>query len=172
MVFSSHNIEHQPCLITHLQELASLLRPGGQVVLFVPDRRYCFDHFLPETTLLDILAAWVEPRGRRHQVRDVVKHWLFVAHNDAGRHWRGDHGDDPHRAMTTPAGGDHAQALKDFHAQAPAYLDVHAWQFTPDSFRGLVAQLNAMRLSPLTAARVYPTVTGSQEFYAVLTAPC
>ncbi|MFG7489383.1 methyltransferase domain-containing protein [Methylorubrum rhodesianum] len=45
-VFSSHCIEHQPDLIRHLNHVSRILRDGGRYYLIVPDKRYCFDHFL------------------------------------------------------------------------------------------------------------------------------
>ena len=50
------------------------------------------------------------------------------------------------------------------------YVDRHAWQFTPASFRqivGLPSDLSMIQLRPL---RVYPTLAGTQEFWAILEA--
>jgi SAM-dependent methyltransferase len=166
VVFSSHNIEHQPCLISHLQDLSALLKPGGQVVMFVPDRRYCFDHFLPESTFPDVLGAWMEPRLRR-QARNIVKQWFFVTHNDSDRHWQGDHGPDP--ALTLDAQlGERVTALRELYRVTSDYFDVHAWQFTPESFETLVRGLRTMELTSLEPYRVYPTLSGTNEFLAVL----
>jgi SAM-dependent methyltransferase len=47
VVISSHCLEHQVDLIGHLKEVGHLLLPGGAYFLLVPDKRYCFDHFIP-----------------------------------------------------------------------------------------------------------------------------
>lgn len=57
IVFSCHMIEHAPDLISHLQMVHNLLVPGGYYFLIVPDKRYCFDHFKPESTTADVLYA-------------------------------------------------------------------------------------------------------------------
>lgn len=58
LVFSSHLIEHQECLVSHLKEVSSLLPPDGVYLLFVPNKKYCFDHYIPESTISDILARY------------------------------------------------------------------------------------------------------------------
>ena len=167
VVFSSHNIEHQPCLISHLADLAALLKPGGAVFLFVPDRRYCFDHFLPPTGLTEVLGAWFEPTAR-HTGEAVVKHWMFLTHNDASRHWAGDHGENPFERPADHALGAWMRSVRDTYRAATDYVDVHAWQFDPESFRGLLQHLHDSGLSELAPVRVYPTVTGALEFYAII----
>jgi hypothetical protein len=168
-IYSSHNIEHHTCLVSHLQDLAGLLNPGGAVFLVIPDKRYCFDHFLPESTRLDVLGAWADP-GYRHSARTVIKQSLFTTHNDIMRHWAGDHGDNPFERLATPALGEQAAAHKPLFQNPQHYVDAHAWHFTPESFRTLIADLHAMRLSPLVPARVYATIYGTTEFFAILTA--
>lgn len=161
VVVSSHCIEHQPDLIDHLNHVARVLRPGGHYLLMIPDKRYCFDHFIAETTVANVIAA----KGRRtHTIASVIEHRALTTHNDPARHWLGDHGlqaidDNPARAV---------EALVEFEAAAGAYIDVHAWQFTPSALRRLIRQLLALGLIDLDVAAVYSTVKNSHEFTAIL----
>jgi hypothetical protein len=167
LVFSSHNIEHQPCLVTHLIEVASVMQPGGWFMLAIPDKRYCFDHFLPESTIADVLDAFLSGR-RDHAPRSLVQGRMMHTHNDARRHWQGDHGEDPlRRAADDGLAASVRQLVSEFHART-GYLDAHAWQFTPASFRHLMQVLARAGLVSLTVERVYETLGGSNEFYAVL----
>ncbi len=161
VVVSCHCIEHQPDLIRHLAEVGRILRPGGAYLLVIPDKRYCFDHFIPEATFAKVIGA----RGRVvHVVESVVEHRAHVAHNDARRHWAGDHGvpayeDDPERV---------ARAVGEFEAAQGGYIDVHAWQFTPSGFGALMRQLHDAGQSPLAPRGVYQTPRDYQEFCAAL----
>ncbi len=65
-VLSSHCIEHQPDLITHLQQVARILRPCGRYFLLIPDKRYCFDALIAESTIADVFDA--HQSGRTAQV--------------------------------------------------------------------------------------------------------
>jgi SAM-dependent methyltransferase len=45
LIMSSHALEHQPDLVRHLQKVSRLLRKGGYYLAFVPNKRFCFDHY-------------------------------------------------------------------------------------------------------------------------------
>ncbi len=59
------------------------------------------------------------------------------------------------------------QLIEEYHART-GYLDAHAWQFTPASFRQLMQVLARAGLVSLTVERVHETLNGSNEFYVVL----
>lgn len=166
-VYSSHNIEHQPCLVTHLHDLESVLEEEGAIFLAIPDKRYCFDHFFPETNIVDVVEAWMEGK-RRHRAKDILEHRFFAAHNEPARHWRGDHG--VNQGLSLLEGGRNASFLAELERLrcSDEYTDVHAWKFTPAIFRMLFDNLYSLKLTRLRIARVYPTVRNSNEFYAVL----
>ena len=169
-VFSSHNIEHQPCLVTHLNDVASVLLPGHRLFLIIPDRRYCFDHYLPNSTIADVLDAFIE-RRRRHSARSVLEHRLLLTHNEAGAHWNGDHGADPRqRAVDSEIVSRITDSLKTL-ARRNAYVDTHAWQFVPESFAHIITTLNAAGLTRFEVERIYPTLRFTNEFFAVLRLP-
>ncbi len=134
---SSHCIEHQPDFIEHLEKVHDLLEPGGRYVVMVPDKRFCFDHFIPLSTVGDILEAHRE-RRTRHTLSAVVDHYAYHTHNNPVRHWEGDHADEGHAA-----GFDERlrRGLGVFEQAEGAYVDVHAWYFTPDSFAHICESL-------------------------------
>lgn len=165
-VVSSHSVEHQPDLVAHLVAVADLLGPEGAYLLIVPDARYCFDHFLPPSSIADVLGAHAR-RATLHDPRHVINTIAMRAHNDAPRHWAGDHGRPAWREEPSVLG----EAYRFCTEHPDAYLDTHAWQFTPSTFREIVDTLFTLGLSPLRPARVYETVRDSIEFYAVLEKP-
>jgi SAM-dependent methyltransferase len=165
-VFSAHCIEHQPDLVRHLRQVESILAPGGAYYLVVPDKRYCFDHYLPETTLADVCAAWAEKR-MVHTPRAVLAHRLRTTHNDKLRHWLGLHGPDPYLGSVEELRREGALAEAE-RARAGAYIDVHAWYFTPAGFRGAVHGLLDLGLMSLHPEAVHATALGAFEFFAIL----
>jgi len=163
-VFSSHTIEHQPDLLGHLFQVAGLLEDGGQYHLIVPDKRYCFDYFNPESTLAQVLEAHHEQR-RFHSAASVRAHIENVTHNRALAHWLGMHG--------APMGLSDAtrRALADrdvARAEAGEYVDVHGWVFTPGGFLDLVQSLRRDHALPFVVEQVTRTRFGEQEFFARL----
>ncbi len=166
-VVSSHCIEHQPDLVAHLAEVARILQPGGRYFVIVPDKRFCFDHFLGPSTAAGMVDAWKEKR-KVHRLASVLEHRALTTHNDTARHWAGDHAD-PHHAASVPTRL--VAAMAEHEAAGGGYVDVHAWQFTPASFREVMGVLAAIGLVGLICQRVYDTPFGSNEFTAVLRKP-
>ena len=163
-MISSHSIEHQPDLIRHLQHAARLLEAGGRYFLLIPDKRYCFDYFLAESTFADALDAYVAG-CKTHSLKSVIEHLALTTHNDAMRHWQDDHCDEGYSKLLAPRA---KAAMEVFDAAAGNYIDVHAWQFTPESFRRLIDVLFELKLTELKVERVYNTPYGHNEFTAIL----
>jgi SAM-dependent methyltransferase len=161
-ILSSHCLEHQPDLVTHLQNVERLLRPGGRYFLLVPDQRYCFDHFIAESTLAGVLAAY-EERRTLHTLESVLEHRVLTTHNESHRHWAHDHGVylEDYVARTRAA-------LEEYRSAAGSYIDVHAWYFTPANARVVLSALRALELTQLEIERLYPTRMGANEFWLVL----
>jgi SAM-dependent methyltransferase len=161
VVVSSHCIEHQPDLVRHLCEVERLLCSGGCYCLIIPDCRYCFDHFLEPSNIAEILDAHYQKR-EQHTLASVIEHRALTCHNVPQRHWVDDSGAPNLSAETLKT------AIQEWEDARGQYIDVHAWQFTPRSFRQILSLLNELKFTTLAAARVYDTPFGNCEFCAVL----
>lgn len=163
-VLSCHCIEHQTDLVRHFRQVGEILIEQGRYFLIIPDKRYCFDHFLAESNLAQVMQAHVAHRIV-HDLESVIEHRALTTHNDTARHWLGDHAD------TDYAEGIEARvraAMTEHIAAAGGYIDVHAWKFTPESFRRIVRALFQLDQIALDVERVYNTPHGRCEFTAVL----
>lgn len=164
-ILSAHAIEHQPDLVTHLQQVERLLKPGGGYFLIIPDKRYCFDHYIPESSLAGVLQAYQE-RRTDHTLASVIEHYALTTHNDPVRHWSGDHGAE-NRQRPLRVG----LAMDAFACKDDGYIDVHAWYFTPPIFRAIVGSLGELGLTGLQIAGLYHPAFGRNEFCAILQKP-
>jgi SAM-dependent methyltransferase len=162
-VISSHSVEHQPDLVHHLQQVGRVLARGGRYFMMVPDKRYCFDHFLPESTIAGVLEAHAE-RRQSHRFGSVIEHLALTTHDDAIRHWNSDHGE----FLADDLNSRIDAAIELYNREAGNYIDVHAWYFTPSSFFDIVASLSQRKLSPLRPLAIFPTLRNTSEFFAVL----
>ena len=54
-VIASHVIEHSPNLLKFVEDISSILSPGGLLFLIIPDKRFTFDLKRPETTFGEVL---------------------------------------------------------------------------------------------------------------------
>jgi 2-polyprenyl-3-methyl-5-hydroxy-6-metoxy-1,4-benzoquinol methylase len=164
VVLSSHCLEHQPDIVRHLQEVEQLLMPDGAYFLLVPDKRYCFDHFIPLSNLAEVIVAHYEGR-KVHTLRSVIEHYALTTHNHSLRHWQRDHG-----AEFEDFDSRYRAAIHAFDDAKGKYIDVHAWYFTPDSVNRILSALRNIGLIKLCVQRVYPTRYGSGEFWIILRA--
>jgi hypothetical protein len=186
-VVSSHNIEHVPCLVAYLSNLSSCLKIGGKIYLAIPDKRYCFDHFKPESSIAEVLDAHFTKR-QKPAPWQIVRHELLRTHNNASDHWKGEHGVPAYMldgdvtaegslsseivdGLSSPQQNGSRQSLLEklsrFYAN-PDYCDTHVWIMTPFSFARIMHFLTANNLVPLELTELYPTEARSHEFYAVL----
>lgn len=164
-VLTSHVVEHQPDFLGHLASIRRLLRPGGLYFALIPDKRYCFDHFMPPSSVADILEAH-HARRTRHTLRSQLNYAAFRTHNDVARHWAGDHG------AQAPAVSEITTAIAQ-HLRAEArgeYQDVHAWYFEPELFGQAMNLLYELGYSEFRTLRLYPTLFNCNEFWVVLQA--
>ncbi|WP_189400814.1 MULTISPECIES: methyltransferase [unclassified Mesorhizobium] len=140
---ASHVIEHTPDLISFLQQIERLLRPGGIVSMAVPDMRKCFDMYKPVSGLREVLTAYREKRTRHTPETLLEARALSVNRNGAGAWLAGS--DAP---LTFAGNFDHAWQSypDDVKGRDGSYVDAHAWFFTPASFKLLVLELGYMGL--------------------------
>ena len=165
-VFSAHNIEHQPDLVSHLQQAGAILAKAGRFFLAIPDRRYCFDNFLPDTNFADVLLGYCD-RRIWHVAGSLFEHRLLTTHNETQLHWAGQHSVPPLALPVTKETGESIRRIMGEITEAPGCFDSHAWQFTPPSFRHLIDALGTAGLIPFKVERIYPIVRNGLEFYAV-----
>ncbi len=158
-IVSSHAIEHQLDLIDHLQKTSKLLRAGGKYYLIVPDKQYCFDHFMSESTIADVINANVV-KPTKTSVKSVIEHRALSTHNNAFKHWIGIH------SVNNNLPAKIKNALTEYRESD--YIDVHSWYFTPKSFSNIINLLNDLSYINFTISKLQPTPFGSLEFYVVL----
>jgi SAM-dependent methyltransferase len=165
-IMASHVAEHVPDLITWLEEAGSVLRPGGQLRLALPDMRFSHDALRASTGLSHLLTAWLL-RMRRPQVFDVLDFRLNVASAvDGERIYR--EGIDlsafvPDHSFAVAL--DAACAARD---RPDRYFDVHCLVVSAKSFAGLMVGLAGRGLLSMRCIRMIDTAPPLFEFYAFL----
>jgi hypothetical protein len=162
-VIASHVIEHVPDLITWLEDIADLLRDGGALVLAVPDVRYSFDAYRPQTTVGAMLQARFQ-KDVTPSVRAVYDHFRSAVSMTAPEAWAGT-GPGPVAGRVHPLG-----QVADLVEQSRAgqYVDSHVWTFRPSTFIEQINELGELGMCEFVVDRVRNTRHNQLEFYAVL----
>ena len=163
-VVASHVLEHVPDLIAWLQELASVLKPHGEVRLAIPDRRYTFDVLRAETRAADVLASHLV-RARRPQAREILDYMTHLVSVDTWKIWDGSQDT---ASLTRQSSIEKGMTVARDSADNGNYHDVHCWVFTPLSFAALMHDLAAASYHPFKCASFLPTERNTNEFFATL----
>lgn len=160
-IIASHLVEHTPDLIAFLADCSEVLNPDGFLALTVPDKRYCFDRFRPRTSLANIVDAH-EHKRKIHSAGTAAEYFMNVVSRGEKIAW-------------TPAeqgGYDFVHSVREASTamkaiiEQGAYLDLHAWVFTPSSFRLMIEDLHSLGLSPFREASFQDTTIN--EFHVKL----
>ena len=159
IVTSSHNLEHQPDLISHLNEVSSLLEDDGKYVMIVPNSMYCFDADLPRSKISEIFNAHRDKRTV-HTLGSTIEHSALTTHNDCSAHWSNRERSrykclDPDRI---------SNAIKAFNSAEGSYIDVHAWQFEPYSLSDILDVLIRLEFIDFNKISCRGPVYGTFEF--------
>jgi hypothetical protein len=163
-VVASHVIEHVPDLITWLNELESILTPGGQIRFAIPDMRYTFDCLRRETVFSDLLPAYVA-RARRPMPREVMDFICNAAEVRSDLLWHKPAAQAVTRKLYLFADTEQLGEA----VMRGEYHDVHCWTFTPASFARLMNEIGAAGLSNLACRAFTDTPIGGMEFYVSVT---
>ncbi len=158
LVYSCHNLEHQANPVLHINSLARILNPGGYFLAIVPDRNYTFDYYRPNSTLIDILDA--SESQTEHSLRSTLLS-RTTTHNEAARHWFGDHGESKLSDDWVIARYKAAQGM------AEGFKSQHVMTFDSDSFKEIFGLLSEKGLVDLRLLRVYNTPFLRNEFVAI-----
>jgi len=158
---SSHVIEHQPDIIGHLKQVYDLLPSGGRYFLLIPDRRYCFDHYMSNSPIGEMIQAYIEKR-KFHPLRSLIEHRVLQSHNDSNKHWNGVHGGRKANKKAL------ANVLKEFDSSKNQYIDVHSWYFDPNAFRATIEILQNLNLISFQIEALYETRKYTNEFWVIL----
>ena len=138
---ASHVLEHVPDPIGFFQSAARLLHPtDGSIRLALPDKRLCFDLFRPAATTGRVLSAH-RGDGARHTYADLFDHVAYLTRLSGRAAWARE----PLAALSLDHTVEQARGNAELGSAAgSAYIDCHAWQFTPASFELLVLELGAL----------------------------
>ena len=115
-----------------------------------------------ESTIADVVGAFLENRVN-HTPKSVIEHRSLTTHNDPVAHFAGIHGEivsNQHERVS--------QAMIEFKNANGSYIDVHAWQFLPNTFIEIINQLKLLGLTEFEVQMMYETQVNTQEFFVML----
>ena len=162
-IYSAHLIEHQVCLLKHLNQIEKILKKNMFYFLVVPDSRYCFDKFKKLSTISDVFDQFYS-KSQSVRLKNLIDTYYLDTHNDADIHWKNKVNKNN---LLPPFSIERIIDAIDVYKKN-TYIDVHSWHFTPDSFSKILNILFITDYTTLKIERIYPTRKNTQEFFAIL----
>ena len=160
-IVASHVIEHTVDLLRFLEDCQGLLKPNGRLILAVPDMRFSFDCLRPVSTTGQVVEAFFD-KAKRHSLAKLFDEMAYNCRRDGEIGWpRGTIGK---LAFFRPV-ADAKWILKEYRKDE-SFVDIHAWQFCPSSFRLIIRDLNELGLIELREQSF--DATQDNEFFVVL----
>jgi SAM-dependent methyltransferase len=164
-VIASHVIEHIPDTVRWLQDVASVLKPGGILSLVVPDKRFTFDVMRNESRPADVIGAYLD----KHTRASSATMFDFVSEArdkiDATKVWanpRADYSKKPQNPLSK------VMADCERNLKPGEYVDSHCFVFTPYSFFVIVRKLIELDLFDYEVVYFCDTEPNQLEFYVSL----
>jgi Methyltransferase domain len=160
-IIASHLIEHTPDLIGFLNDCDTIIKDTGVISLVIPDKRYCFDHFRPITSIARIIDSHLQ-KNTNHTPGTAVEYYLNSVLKGGVIAWSpccsGEY--EPRHSLE--------EAVAEFESGSNGkdYVDFHNWCFVPHSFRLMIHDLYNLGLIPFKEVDFY--LTEGHEFFAVL----
>ena len=160
-IIASHIIEHTTDFIGFLNDCDSIMKDDVVISLVIPYKRFCFDHFRANAGISEIINAHIH-KSAIHSPGAVAEFYLNFVSKGGQIGWdylkEGEydlvHSVDKVRAEIARAMG------------KKVYIDIHAWCFTPHSFRLIIHDLNSLGLVTFKEISFFPTA--GNEFYVTL----
>lgn len=164
-IVAGHVLEHIPDPVTFLRTVESILTPDGRLVMALPDKRYCFDHFGELTAAGQVVDAHLE-RRTAPTPGQIVDHMTRSAGVDGSVSWGRSA-----KGVPTPL-FDAGLIRTNYEAALGGETfggSIHLWRFTPASFRLLIEDLRLLGLIRLSIIEELDTI--GAEFFVSLGIP-
>lgn len=161
LIIASHVIEHSTDIIKFLNDCHDLLTEDGELILIIPDKRYCFDTFRPLSSAGMAIDAHLENRKLHRGA--VFDHYANFCTRCGVMAW----GEQEKGSLNLVHSSDQNVGAYSRSLTPLEYEDAHEWIFTPSSFAMAIQDLRACELIKLGLKTVEPTI--GYEFFTVLT---
>lgn len=163
-IIVSHVLEHIPNLLFFFEDIQHILKPGGEIIILYPDRRFCFDSQRQDSSFSDIYDAYVN-KGKNVERRVLDFFTNVLNENNPKRFW-----DTKYKISSNKINRDYKQNLEIYKQVSAGKKqgDVHYWPFSDYAFVKFLFDCNKYGFLPFSVNKFIPTQINTQEFLVIL----
>lgn len=140
-IIAAQIIEHTTDFIGFLKDCSLMINENGFISLSVPDKRYCFDHYRPITSIAQVINDYYCHQDF-HSPGSCAEYFLNVVNNNGNIAWGVDDEQVPVYQFVHTL--EYALESIDTVNRQSKYYDIHEYKFTPSSFTLMINDLNAL----------------------------
>jgi SAM-dependent methyltransferase len=161
-VILSHVIEHMPDIIAFFDDIASIVKKNGRLVIIYPDARFCFDHFRNGTSFIDAYSSHKKGKDSSNRVFDFV--YNVVHENNPHLFWN-----DIKQESLLPR-NDFKETQDVYNKSLKGELpdDTHFWPFSDYQLVKFLYDMDRAGLLAFDIETLYETEDNTQEFMIIL----
>jgi ubiquinone/menaquinone biosynthesis C-methylase UbiE len=164
LIVCNHVLEHIPNLLEWLWDVRKILNSGGRLSFSLPDRAYTYDFLRHETTIVELLRAYVESPGKPDfwQILDGFYYYRPITGVEG---W---HPEVLAKRLHSPQYSLLSAVAAAEAASALPYHDTHCTVFTRNSFVALMGELGASGLIGFRLDEVTEVERLTLEFFGLM----
>jgi ubiquinone/menaquinone biosynthesis C-methylase UbiE len=162
-VIASHVIEHIPDTVTWLNDIASILKPGGSIRLVIPDKRFTFDLLRQDTSPSQVIESFFEKieKPSISMMYDYASNYaLSIDTASVWNDW------DYYDKLPPKLRWNKREAMA--MALSKEYIDCHCHVYTPESFIKIIKELTKQKLIGFEIDYFIETQPYELEFFVAL----
>jgi SAM-dependent methyltransferase len=158
----SHVIEHIPDIINFFEDVKTILKKDGKLIILYPDARYCFDAFRNGSTFIDAYEVYRNKELLGARVFDFT--YNVVGENRPSFFWQ-----NKELASILPK-NTFAHATETYSNAIKGTMpdDVHFWPFSDYQFVKFLYDMDRAKLLGLDVLNFWETKPNTQEFMIIL----
>ncbi len=162
-IIAAHVVEHMIDPIRFFQSASKLLKPGGELLIILPDKRFSFDFFRSVSLTGDLLDPYLS-KITNFEPRSAFNHIAYCVKNNGLISWEFT---PVHKfEFISNVNAAMAHAIVDAGPNGQREQDFHVWCFVPSSFELIALELLHMNVIDFSVQIVSKAQGG--EFFAAL----
>lgn len=159
-VVNCHVLEHIPNPIHFFNDISKCLCEEGKLIMMVPDKRYCFDHYRENSSFSLMYAVYKNYIDNKVQVIDSVYNGTYFT--KASIYWDIELSNEYKKADYFDVN------LNAIDGKFANSFDGHFWTFTDVSFLKIILDITRSKLFPFEILQFQPSLINTNEFGVIL----
>ncbi len=170
-VINSHVFEHIPNPIFFLQDISKILSKKGELIMIIPDKRYCYDYYREYSSFAQMYCVFeglnkydINGKGNKILYSQVLDSFSQqCASNDSKKFWKSKE----YQKIGTSQPENALKNYENFKTNEVLF-DRHFWCFSDFSFLKILYNLTRYTLLPFKVKEFFPTRENTFAFGIIL----